>query len=73
MTKKILALVLLTIGLTACFPVYDTNYQFIQPSSQEGIQFVNNCAKIQKAYCGSYPEEFSEECLWWSVLIYADA
>ncbi len=49
MFKKILALALLTIGLTACFPVYDTNYQFIQPSSPEGKQCVNTCANTQKS------------------------
>jgi hypothetical protein len=47
--KKGFAIVAVMFGLAACYPVYDTNFQFIQPSTAEGKQCVSSCATTQKA------------------------
>jgi hypothetical protein len=46
--KRLLGLLLL-LTISACGPIYDTRYEYINPESFEGRQCVNQCAAVKQS------------------------
>lgn len=53
--------VVIGLGLTACSPVYHTNYSYVSPKSWRGRQCVNRCLR-DRSQCHSRCRNANQRC-----------
>lgn len=58
---SLLGIAVLVSGLTACGPVYDTSYTYVQPKAWRGKQCANRCLR-DRSYCRSNCQSRDQSC-----------